>query len=69
VIPKNGEVLVSGKGIHRDCMYRNTIGYMPQISRFPDNIRVRQLFDMLRHSRKEHSNTAEELIEEFHGKK
>lgn len=53
VIPASGNISINGKEIHNNCEYRNSIGYMPQISRFPENISIAQLFDMVRDIRKQ----------------
>lgn len=64
VVPSAGEIRVNGKSIRNDWKYRANIGYMPQIGRYPDNMRIGQLIDMIKNMR----NTAaidEELIEAF----
>lgn len=65
VIPTSGEILVDGKNIRNDWKYREKIGYMPQIGRFPDNIRVGQLIDMMKNIRQQDTKTDEELIDSF----
>lgn len=47
-----GGIFVDGKQINGDPSYRNDIGYMPQIGRYPDNMKVGQLFKMIRDIRK-----------------
>lgn len=47
VRPDEGTIEVNGTAIGKDPSYRSGIGYMPQIGRFPDNMRVKQLFDMV----------------------
>lgn len=47
VIADTGQVKVKGKPVGRDGQYRSDIGYMPQISRFPEHMRVHQLFDLI----------------------
>jgi len=44
----SGTVEVKGKLINADPHYRNDIGYMPQIGRYPDNMKVGQLFTMMK---------------------
>lgn len=66
VIPDSGEVVVDGHVVGRDETYRKAIGYMPQISRFPENMSVKQLFQLMKDLRKEqaaHLDT--ELYETF----
>ena len=66
VKPNSGKIFVDGQLIDKDHSYRCKIGYMPQIGRYPDNMRVGQLFNMLKHIRKtENSQTDEELLQKF----
>ena len=53
VIPTSGEIMVDGKSIFNDWKYREKIGYMPQIGRFPDNMRIGQLIDMMKNIRQD----------------
>ncbi len=48
----NGAIYINGKQINGDPTYRNQIGYMPQIGRYPDNMKVGQLFGMMKNIRK-----------------
>lgn len=48
VKPDNGNIFVNGEQINGDPSYREQIGYMPQIGRYPDNMKVGQLFKMLK---------------------
>lgn len=43
VIPTDGEIKVLGKSIRRSYDYRNSISYLPQIARFPENLKVKEL--------------------------
>jgi Cu-processing system ATP-binding protein len=52
VIPDSGDVMLNGEHILGHWDYRRHIGYMPQIGRYPDNMRVGQLFDMVREIRR-----------------
>ncbi|MEI2740221.1 MAG: ABC transporter ATP-binding protein [Chitinophagaceae bacterium] len=66
VKPNSGKIFVDGKLIDKDHSYRCKIGYMPQIGRYPDNMKVGQLFKMLKHIRNTvNSQTDEELIQKF----
>jgi Cu-processing system ATP-binding protein len=47
----SGKIFVDGMQINGDPSYRSKIGYMPQIGRYPDNMKVGQLFTMLKHIR------------------
>lgn len=48
----SGHIYVNGKQINGDPSYRSDIGYMPQIGRYPDNMKVGQLFKMIKNIRK-----------------
>lgn len=65
VIPDSGTIAFEGADIRGNSEYRNHIGYMPQISRFPDNIRIAQLLDMVRDIRKTHNTEDHDLIVTF----
>jgi Cu-processing system ATP-binding protein len=65
VVPTSGEILFDGKNIYRDWKYREKIGYMPQIGRYPDNMRIGQLVDMMKNIRQDNPKIDEELIDAF----
>lgn len=65
VFPDKGTIEVLGEKITFTGNYRKKIGYMPQIVRFPDNMRVRQLFDMMQDIRNDKINIDNELVEQF----
>lgn len=65
VLPTSGKILVDGEDIKNHWRYREKIGYMPQIGRYPDNMRIGQLFDMMRNIRTGITHTDEELINAF----
>lgn len=65
VIPNSGDVLVQGKSIKGSYVYRSNIGYMPQIGRYPDNIKIGQLFSMMQDMRPEIKEYDMELVEAF----
>ncbi len=65
VMPSSGQILVCGENIKGKWQYREKIGYMPQIGRYPDNMQVGHLFDMMRNIRNPQGNTDEELIMAF----
>lgn len=48
VIPDHGTIIFDGTNIRHDDNYRKRIGYMPQIGHYPDNMKVGQLFDMMK---------------------
>jgi Cu-processing system ATP-binding protein len=64
VIPDNGKIIYNGIEIKNNWQYRSTIGYMPQIGRYPDNMTIAQIFDMMLDLRKKTWNESDtELIE------
>ena len=65
VFPNKGTIEVMGEKITFTGNYRKKIGYMPQIVRFPDNMKVGQLFNMIQDIREEKINIDRELIEQF----
>jgi Cu-processing system ATP-binding protein len=66
VVPDSGFITFDRQNISKDYKYREHIGYMPQIGRYPDNMSVGQLFTMMRDIRKiNHSQADEELIQLF----
>lgn len=65
VIPNSGEITFEGKSIKNDFKYRNHIGYMPQIGRYPDNMKVGQIIDMIKNIRNSHSQPDEDLYKLF----
>lgn len=48
VVPDRGQILFDGRDIRGDCVYRAAIGYMPQLARYPDNMTIAQLFNMMK---------------------
>ena len=65
VIPSQGEIFFQGKTIHQDVHYRNKIGYMPQIGRYPENMTIGQIIEMIKNIRPWENNYDEDLIEHF----
>ena len=53
VVPDNGFITFKEKNIVHDWEYRRHIGYMPQIGRYPDNMTIAQLLDMLKDIRRQ----------------
>lgn len=69
VIPDSGQIFLEKQPILGDWQYRNRIGYMPQIGRYPENMRVRQVFEMLLELRGSTAATDDDLIKSFEVKK
>lgn len=47
VLPDNGKILYNGQNILQSHEYRKKIGYLPQIARFPDNLTVKEIVNMI----------------------
>lgn len=66
VRPDSGTIEVNGEKINGNPSYREQIGYMPQIGRYPDNMKVGQLFRMMQNIRNvEDARTDRELFTHF----
>lgn len=65
VVPDSGQIEVDGESIKGQWTYREKIGYMPQIGRYPDNMSIGQLFEMIKDLRTNCKDIDEELIEGF----
>jgi Cu-processing system ATP-binding protein len=59
VRPDSGKIFTDEMLINGDPSYRSKIGYMPQIGRYPDNMKVGQLFTMMKNIR----NASEENLD------
>lgn len=51
VIPQEGEIYFEERPVLGQWDYRNRIGFLPQIARFPDNLTVKELIDMIKNIR------------------
>ncbi|MEO9020784.1 MAG: ABC transporter ATP-binding protein [Ginsengibacter sp.] len=66
VVPENGTIHFDNEPITNKWMYRSRIGYMPQIGRYPENMTILQIIDMMKDIRKENASTPdEELVRSF----
>lgn len=65
VRPSSGLIEFNGKDIANEWKYREQIGYMPQIGRYPENMRIGELIDMMKNIRKEVKSVDEDLIDAF----
>ncbi len=48
VIPNDGTIILDDKNIKGEWEYRNKIDYLPQIARFPENLKVKELLSMIK---------------------
>jgi Cu-processing system ATP-binding protein len=65
VIPTKGNVLFNEKSILKEYMYREQIGYMPQIGRYPDYMTVGQIIEMIKKIRNSNQTLDEDLLRAF----
>lgn len=67
VIPDSGQMEINGQSIQRNFQYRSAIGYMPQIGRYPDNMKIGQVFSMMKDIRNQHNEQLldTELLEAY----
>jgi Cu-processing system ATP-binding protein len=65
VKPDSGKIIFNGTPIEETVEYRKDIGYMPQIGRYPDNMKIGQLFSMIKNIRSTETQLDEELYYKF----
>lgn len=65
VIPDIGEIYFEGKSIKKDNEYRRHIGYMPQIGRYPENMTIGQVIDMVKGIRNSSEKSDLEMYNRF----
>lgn len=64
VIPDEGTIKFNGLNIKNKWSYRGSIDYLPQIARFPENLRVKELISFVKELRGQDTQDRE-LIEYF----
>lgn len=66
VVCDSGFITFNGKNIKHDWKYRENIGYMPQIGRYPESMTIGHVLDMMKDIRgKKNDKLDEELINKF----
>jgi Cu-processing system ATP-binding protein len=65
VIPEKGIITINGEIVTRHHGYRSQIGYMPQIGRYPENMTIEQVINMLKEIRSDCKTYDEELLNEL----
>lgn len=66
VVPDSGSIEFNGQSISKQWLYRNQIGYMPQIGRYPENMTIANVIEMMKDIRKDNVlRLDEELMEGF----
>jgi Cu-processing system ATP-binding protein len=64
VLPSGGQIEVLGQNISKKWQYRKELNYLPQIANFPGNLKVGELFSMIKDLRRMPSEE-EQLIDLF----
>lgn len=65
VIPSSGEILIEDLSIHKKWKYRENISYLPQITNFPSNLTVKELFKMIKDLRSSKTKNEQSLVSKF----
>ncbi len=66
VVCDSGFITFNGKNIKHHWQYRENIGYMPQIGRYPDNTSIGQVLEMMKDIRgKKNMQLDEDLVNQF----
>ena len=60
-----GDILVKGVSILGQWEYRGLIGFMPQMTRYPENMTIKEVIDMMIDMRLNVPTLDEELIKSF----
>lgn len=65
VRPTSGDIEIEEENIKNDFLYRNKIGYMPQIAKYPDNLTTNELLSLVKSIRAKEDIFSSELIKSF----
>ena len=65
VVPDSGFITFKDSNILHHWKYRDDIGYMPQIGRYPDNMTIGQVLDMMKDIRNTKAILDDDLIKSF----
>ena len=65
VLPDKGEITFNEKPIKNEYLYREKIGYMPQIGRYPDNMTIGHVIEMIKQIRNTNQELDEDLLKAF----
>lgn len=65
VLPDKGMIMFNGNSIFKQYLYRENIGYMPQIGRYPDTMTIGQIIEMIKKIRNTTNDLDEELLHAF----
>jgi len=64
VVPDKGDIAFKDASILGSCDYRANIGYMPQISSYPENMTIAQVMEMMKDIR-QYNQLDEDLVQAF----
>ena len=65
VLPNSGTITIDRINIKGQNKYRNDIGYMPQIGRYPENMTIGQVIEMIKTIRNQKDNLDTDLLKAF----
>lgn len=65
VLPDSGTIHFNGNSVLGEYLYRERIGYMPQIGRYPDNMTIGQIIEMIKKIRNSSDDLDEDLFHAF----
>ena len=65
VLLDKGSIEFNGISVLGAYLYRENIGYMPQIGRYPDNMTIGQIIEMIKKIRNSNEDLDEDLLKAF----
>lgn len=65
VLQDSGTIHFNGNSVLGEYLYREKIGYMPQIGRYPDNMTIGQIIEMIKKIRNSSDDLDEDLLHAF----
>ena len=65
VKPDSGTITINGVELNGGSEYKQNIGYMPQVARYPENMKVQELFRFIKRIRGVTETSEIELIDTF----
>ena len=60
VVPDSGFITFNDKNILHNWQYRQNIGYMPQVGRYPENMTIGQVIEMIKDIRSSYNKSFDE---------
>jgi len=65
VKPEGGKIFVNNNLVNGDYSYKKDIGYMPQVARYPENLKVIEVINMIKDLRNSNVEIDNDLLEAF----